>query len=110
MLHNVNILKNSNVFEFSTSLAYSLKEIKLAKDAIIVPSPPMFTPKRSSSMFVQNGYNKSVAGTLLIIWLVIKLTKNSLWQVIFSKNSLINGMLAMFPEKTKNPQKVKSKR
>jgi len=78
MLHNVNILKNSNVFEFSTPLEYSLKEIKLANDAIIVPSPPMFTPKRSCFMLLQNGKSKSVAGTLLIIWLVIKLTKNSL--------------------------------
>ena len=55
MLHNVNILKNSNVFEFSTPFEYSLKEIKLAKDAIIVPSPPMFTPNRSCFTSLQNG-------------------------------------------------------
>ena len=42
--------------------------MRLARDAINVPSPPIFTPHNSSLYSVVNPESSMVAGTLLMIW------------------------------------------
>ena len=55
----------------SSEFLKSLKEIRLAIDAIKVPSPPIFTLKSNSVEFAVKPESKIAAGTLLIIWLEI---------------------------------------
>ena len=49
------------------SLENNLYDITLAKDAINVPKPPIFTANNKSDPYSVNPDNKMAAGTLLII-------------------------------------------
>ena len=53
-------------FKCPYSFPIYLKEIKLAIEAISVPSPPRFVPTIRSSYCSVNPDNKRAAGTLLI--------------------------------------------
>ena len=65
MVNTIKYLPRSVVF----SLAIYLKLIKLAMEAINVPSPPIFVPIMSAEQFFVNPDKRMAVGTLLIIWL-----------------------------------------
>ena len=69
----------------------------------------MFTPNKSSVRFVEKGWSKSAAGTLLIIWLVINETKKSLLWIKFTKKFFMDSIFEMLFVKIKKQTKVRSK-
>ena len=58
-------------FKSGLSLDIYLKLIRLAIDAINVPSPPIFVPTINAEILSVKPASKIAAGTLLITWLAI---------------------------------------
>jgi len=86
-----------------------LKEITEAMDAIRVPHPPAFTPFKSSVALPVNWASNNVAGTLLIIWLARRDTKNSRFSNNLVKESVTCLRCPILPTKTNEPTMVRSK-
>ena len=81
----------------------------LAKEAMRVPHPPMFTPNRSPIYSSLNADKKIAAGTLLINWLVKAETNKAFLFITAYKNSFTCGISAKLPAKIKNAIKVSNK-
>lgn len=85
---------------------YKRSAIRLASDAIGVPSPPKSTPSNSGCQSPANGASSTAAGTLLMTWLIAALARNGAVSIIEAKACAIGGMDAMFPENTKKQTNV----
>lgn len=85
-----------------------LNEIRLAIDAMSVPSPPMFVPIISSRILSVKPDNSRAAGTLLTTWLVTTDVTHSLPPIIPRRSSLKTSILPILPMNTKNATKVTS--
>ena len=108
MFKSVNVIRYFPLQLLSCAATY-LYEIRLAIDAINVPSPPKFVPVKSKSNLSVKPESKIAAGTLLIIWLDNTETRTSLPLIVFDNASLIESMLPMLPTKMKNPTKVSNR-
>ena len=87
-------------------LATYLNEIRLAMDAIRVPSPPRLVPTIRSVYLSVNPDSSTAAGTLLMTWLARTEVIISCPPSTFSTNVLKPPILPMFPINTKNPTNV----
>ena len=97
-------------FKFLTSLfIYSFIVINEASDATGVPSPPMLVPFKRETPSDVNCDNRTALGTLLIIWLVKRETKNTDLFITKLKKDLTPSFCDKFPLKMKKQQKVNSK-
>ena len=88
----------------------SLYEITLAKEAIMVPSPPILTPNNNGLQSVVKLASKIEAGTLLINWLrtiELKNTEIESFKLLL-KIEFTALVLEIFPTKIKKLINVKS--
>ena len=81
------------------SFAINLNEIRLAIDAIKVPSPPRFTPISKSLAFSVNFERRIAAGTFENTWLEITPTITSLLFTTLFKKSLMGLISPRLPIK-----------
>ena len=70
MASNVKLINvNNSMYFFASPFArvvYSLNVIKLAREDISVPTPPMFTPTNNGRQSAENFDSKMAEGTLLM--------------------------------------------
>ena len=87
-------------------MATALYEMRLAIEAIRVPSPPKLTPISISCHSEVNPESNSAAGTLLIIWLRATPIIMTLPSKISDKKLLNSGILPTLPMKINKAMKV----
>lgn len=79
----------------------------LAIDAIGVPNPPMLDPASSPCQSVVNCESITVAGTLLMTWLIAAVD-TAVFQSSMSRiASFMTSIVAMFPAKTNRKMNVR---
>jgi hypothetical protein len=88
---------------------YIRKEIKLAKDAMIVPSPPRLLPMIKLPVSDVKLDKSTAAGTLLMTWLKRMAATASLDITTSEMNWLTTLILPKLPEKIKKQIKVSNR-
>ena len=86
-----------------------MKEIRLAREAMSVPRPPISTPSRSCSAFPVNPESMTAQGTLLITCESSTPTSISRPETTPLISSRTAGTAERFPTKTKKHMKVRSR-
>lgn len=85
---------------------YSFHVMRLARDAIGVPRPPMLTPTSNGFQVSVKVDSSTAAGTLLMIWLVPMAVSNVFFVRIICKKSCTVSMRPKLPETMKKQTKV----
>ena len=91
------------------SLVYALNVIRLARDAMSVPTPPILTPSSSSCQLSVNRDSRMAEGTLLMHWQERVDTTSTDLSSRAAMNCSTAGIRAMLPEKMKKHTKVNSR-
>lgn len=84
--------------------------IKLAREAIGVPSPPRSTPSRRAGRLEVNSESRAAAGTLLMTWLAARETMKGDAFMADPSVAWIKGMDDIFSEKTKKQKTLQAVR
>ena len=86
-----------------------LYEMRLAIEAMSVPSPPMLHPTTSAGHSAEKPESRSAAGTLLITWLASTDTITSLPSITEDRKARKACMLPILPIKMKSATNVPSR-
>jgi hypothetical protein len=81
--------------------------IRLAREEMSVPTPPIFTPTKRGLQFVVNSESKIADGTLLMIWQERTLVKSAFFSSRKEKKLLTASILDTLPAKRKKAVNVR---